>query len=131
MPHNYLHIWPRRKFMMIALPNQVKKYIKCKEKSRYQLPYITGPIVHRYTIYAIYKFRKTKNVSSNSVLFRKIFRRCYSIDRRETTNRRFWENKTSTLSISEGFYTYKQPLELWTSCDLTNNLPVSSVSHWL
>lgn len=24
MPHNYLHIWPRGKFMMIALPNQVK-----------------------------------------------------------------------------------------------------------
>jgi kynurenine 3-monooxygenase len=23
MPHNYLHIWPRGKFMMIALPNQV------------------------------------------------------------------------------------------------------------
>lgn len=22
MPHNYLHIWPRGKFMMIALPNQ-------------------------------------------------------------------------------------------------------------
>lgn len=24
MPHNYLHIWPRGKFMMIALPNQVR-----------------------------------------------------------------------------------------------------------
>jgi kynurenine 3-monooxygenase len=22
MPHNFLHIWPRGKFMMIALPNQ-------------------------------------------------------------------------------------------------------------
>uniref|UniRef100_A0A1L8DZZ5 Kynurenine 3-monooxygenase n=1 Tax=Nyssomyia neivai TaxID=330878 RepID=A0A1L8DZZ5_9DIPT len=26
MPHNYLHIWPRGKFMMIALPNQDKSW---------------------------------------------------------------------------------------------------------
>jgi len=26
MPHNYLHIWPRGKFMMIALPNQDKTF---------------------------------------------------------------------------------------------------------
>jgi len=25
MPHNYLHIWPRGKFMMIALPNQARR----------------------------------------------------------------------------------------------------------
>lgn len=26
MPHNYLHIWPRGEFMMIALPNQDKTW---------------------------------------------------------------------------------------------------------
>ena len=26
MPPNYLHIWPRGKFMMIALPNQDKTF---------------------------------------------------------------------------------------------------------
>lgn len=26
MPHNYLHIWPRGKFMMIALPNQDRSW---------------------------------------------------------------------------------------------------------
>lgn len=26
MPHNFLHIWPRGKFMMIALPNQDKSW---------------------------------------------------------------------------------------------------------
>lgn len=26
MPENYLHIWPRGKFMMIALPNQDKSW---------------------------------------------------------------------------------------------------------
>ena len=26
MPHNYLHIWPRGQYMMIALPNQDKSW---------------------------------------------------------------------------------------------------------
>lgn len=30
MPPNHLHIWPRHKFMLIALPNTVSKYLQCR-----------------------------------------------------------------------------------------------------
>lgn len=58
------------------------------------------------TFHAIQKFRKSKNPAGNSVIFRKTFHRRYSSDWRETTHRRFWENKTTTFSISEGSYIY-------------------------
>jgi len=28
MPPNHLHIWPRQKFMLIALPNKVSQVLK-------------------------------------------------------------------------------------------------------
>jgi 2-polyprenyl-6-methoxyphenol hydroxylase-like FAD-dependent oxidoreductase len=55
MPHNYLHIWPRGKFMMIALPNQVSTSWLVAKKRKKEITFflLAGQNVDGHVVHAV------------------------------------------------------------------------------